>query len=140
MTIFAKFFHLRSVTEFWIYIWHASKMDTLQWLIYAKLIIAFTPNNFPIFPFWSHTSKYKIQANERLTKNFKKWSTIQFDVSDRSFIFFIPMSQAISFMNRSGACYFSHAPNKWRVCWCVRVLLHASNGEDWRLWLKSQCL
>ena len=36
-----------------------------------------------------------------------------------SFIFTIPMSQTISVINRSGACYFLHASNQWCLCWRV---------------------
>ena len=54
---------------------------------------------------------HKIQANERLTKIKEKWSTIKFDISDLSFIFFIPISQTMSVMN-SGSCYFSHVSNQ----------------------------
>ena len=75
--------------------------------------------------FWSDTWKYSIQANERSTKVKEKLSTIQFD------IFFIPMSQTVSILNRSGTCYFLHASNDWRVCWRVRVQSHASNGKVW---------
>ena len=60
--------------------------------------------------------------------------SIQFDVFDLSFIFFIALSQTISVINRSGACYFLHASNQWlvcwRVCWHVRMRLHTSNGKD----------
>ena len=63
--------------------------------IYSKLRI------FTLF--WSHTWKYNIQAEERLTKVKEKWSTIQFDIFDLSFIFYIPMSQTISAINRSVA-------------------------------------
>ena len=52
-----------------------------------------------------------IQANKGLTKVQEKWSTIQFDVFDLSFIFFVPMSQKVSVINRSGACYLIHASN-----------------------------
>ena len=54
----------------------------------------------------------------------------QFDVFDLSFNFFITMSQTISVINRSGACYFLHASNQRRAWWRVRVRLHASNGKD----------
>ena len=57
--------------------------------------------------------------------------TIQFDVFDLSFIFFIAMSQTISVINRIGACQFLNASNPWRVCWRVRVGLYASNENDW---------
>ena len=60
---------------------------------------------------WSHTLKYEIQANERLTKIKEKWSTIKFDISYLSFIFFILISQTMSVIN-SGSCYFSHASNQ----------------------------
>ena len=52
--------------------------------------------------FWSHTQKYTIKANERL----KKWSTIKFDILVLSLIFFVPMSQTISVINRSGTYFF----------------------------------
>ena len=71
--------------------------------IYSKLRI------FPLF--WSHTWKYNIQPNGSSAKVKKKLSIIQFDVFNLSFIFFIPMSQTTSVINRSGACYFLHASN-----------------------------
>ena len=78
-----------------------------------------------IFPwFWSHTWMYNIQANERLPKVKEKRSTIQFKVFNLSFSFFNPMFQTISAINRSGACYFSHPPNKWWMCWCVCAIAH----------------
>ena len=79
---------------------------------------------------WDHNSKYKIEANERLKKILKKLSTIQFDLW---------VSLFISVINRSGTCYFTHAPNQWHLCWCAHVLLHASNGEEW-LWTRIQNL
>ena len=59
--------------------------------IHSKLII------FSLF--WSHTWKYNIQVNEGLI-----------DVFVISFIF-ISMSQKVSAINKSGACYFLHASN-----------------------------
>ena len=41
------------------------------------------------------------------------------------------MSETISVTNRSGACYFLHASNKWRICWRERVRSHIK----WR-WLR----
>ena len=73
---------------------------------------------------WSHTWNCNIQANERLTKFKAKWSPIQFYVFNLSLIFFIPMSQTVSVINRSAACYFLHTPNWCFVC--------ASNGEDYQ--------
>ena len=76
-----------------------------------------------------HTWKYHIQANKRLIKVKEKWSTITFDVSVLSFIFFFPMYQTISVINRSGACYFLHSSNQWHVWWCVHIQLHVSNTK-----------
>ena len=48
-----------------------------------------------------------------------------------SFIFIISMSQTISVINRSGACYFLHASNWWRascVCACDRT--HQMNKTE----------
>ena len=53
----------------------------------------------------------EIQANERLTKVKEKSLTIKLGFFVLSFIFFVPMSQTISFINISGACYFLHASN-----------------------------
>ena len=88
---------------------YGSKRDTQEcW--YVKLIIVFTPKL--ISPsLWSHTLKCNIQANERLTKVKAKLSTIWFDIFDLSFIFFIPMSQTIYVIYRSGLCYFLQASN-----------------------------
>ena len=71
-------------------------------LIYAKLIIEFIPD--------LEFSPYLEVIHGIVT--FKlKMITIQLEVFDLSFIFFIAMSQTISFTNRSGACYFLHASN-----------------------------
>ena len=98
-------------------------------LIHAKLIIEFTPKNFPSS--WSHTCKYKTQTNERLANVKEKWSTIKFNVFVLSFIFFGPMSQTIKVINTSGTCYFLHASIQWHVCWCVCMQSHTSNQKDW---------
>ena len=47
--------------------------------------------------------------------------TIQFDVFDLSFIFFIAMSQTVSVINRSGACYFLHASNMVRWIYSAKL-------------------
>ena len=60
---------------------------------------------------WNH----HIQVNERLKKVKEKRSIIKFDTFILSFIFFVPMSQTISVINRFGTCYF----------------IHTSNGEDY---------
>ena len=75
--------------------------------------------------FWSHTWKYYIQANKRLTKVKEKWSTIQFC----SFILFIPVSQTIIVINRSGICYII-SMHQTSVYWLVHMQSHASNRED----------
>ena len=61
-----------------------SKRDTREYLLYIMLIIVFTQN-------FSLIWKYNIQAN---------------DAFALCFIFFIPMSQIISVIDRSGMCYF----------------------------------
>ena len=72
-----------------------------DFVIHSKLRI------FPLFG--SHTWKYNIQVNERLTKMKEKCSTIQFDIYDLSFSSFqCPRKQVI---NRSDTCYFLHASN-----------------------------
>ena len=58
--------------------------------------------------------------------------TIQLDVFNLSFKFFIAMSQTISVINKSGACYFLHESNKWHMCWHVHMQSHTSNGKDWK--------
>ena len=92
--------------------------------IYPKLIV-FTPNlQFSPYSKVIYTWQYKIQANERSTKINKKWLTIQCDVSDLSFIFFIPTSQTISVINRSDACHFSDASTSGAgagLCACNRI-------------------
>ena len=103
-------------------------VDTREgWYIRSWLYYPLQTKNFPLF--WSHSWKYDIQANDKLTKVKEKLSTIKFDVIVRSLIFFVPMSQTISVINISGACYFLHTSNSWCVCWRVRVRSHASNGE-----------
>ena len=74
---------------------------------------------FPIF--WSHSWKYNIQPNERLTKVKEKWSTFQFDLFDLSFVLFIPVFQTISVSGKCAcvcACYPMHQMEKtvWRDC------------------------
>ena len=103
-----------------------SKRYRLECLIYGKMIIVLTPNLklFPYSKVISHTRNNKIQANERSTKINETWSTIKFDVSDLSLIFFIPMSLTISVINRSGACYSLHESNWWHVYWCKRIQSH----------------
>ena len=59
-----------------------------------------------IFPWlWSHSWKYSIQPNERLTKVKEKWSTFQFGLFDLSFIFFTPCSTD-SLVSVLGSAYF----------------------------------
>ena len=41
-----------------------------------------------------------------LAKVKEKWSTTQSDVFGLALIFFIPRYQAVSVVNRSGACFF----------------------------------
>ena len=53
----------------------------------------------------------EIQANERLTKVKEKSLTIKLGFFVLSFVFFVPMSQTINFINISGVCYFLHASN-----------------------------
>ena len=66
---------------------YGSESNTPKCLRYAKLVIVFTTRLSIFSLFWSHTWKYKIQANEILTKIKEKWSTINFDISDLSFHF-----------------------------------------------------
>ena len=115
-----------------------SKRDTRERLMYAKLIILFTSNlEFPSYPFnlkkfWKKYSEVIHGSTTfKLIKRLKKKKiTVQFDVFKFSFTFFIAMVQTVSDINKSGACYFLHASNSWRVCWRVRVRSHASDGED----------
>ena len=72
-------------------------------LIYAKLIIAFPPN-----------LEFSPQS-EVIDGTTTFTLTIQFYVFVLSFIFFIPMSQKISVINRSGACLFT------ATLWAVAV-------------------
>ena len=64
-----------------------------------------------IFPYPNviHGSIDNIQANERLTRVKEKQSSTKLGVFVLSFIFFVPMYQIKSFINRSGTCYFLHA-------------------------------
>ena len=85
-----------------------------------------------IFPvLWSNAWKYNIQTKKRLTKVKEKWRTMQFDIFDLSFIFYIPVSQTVSLIKRSGTCYFLHVSNYWWVCWCVHIRPHVSNKTGW---------
>ena len=63
-----------------------------------------------IFPYSNniHGKIYNIQANERLTRVKEKQSTTKLRVFVLSFIFFAPIYQIESFINRSGTCYFLH--------------------------------
>ena len=84
-------------------------------------IVWYMPNwlslqTFPLFR--SHTWKYNIQANKTIIR---KMITIQFDVFDLSFIFFIAMSQTVIVINRSGACYFLHASNMVRWIYSAKL-------------------
>ena len=79
-----------------------------NWLEYSL-----QTKNFTLF--WSHMWNHHIQVNERLKKVKEKRSIIKFDTFILSFIFFVPMSQTISVINRFGTCYF----------------IHTSNGEDY---------
>ena len=117
-------------------------VDTREgWYIRNWLYYSLQTKNFPLF--WSHSWKYDIQANDKLTKVKEKLSIIKFDVFVRSFIFFVPMSQTISVINISGACYFLHTSNSWCVCWRVHVRSHASNGEGYSMsypFSQSNCM
>ena len=91
-----------------------------------------------IFPlFWSHTWKYSIQGNKRLTKVKEKWSTIQFDIFYFSFISNIPISQTISVISRSDTWYFLHASNyiaqiKWIRLHSLFGILSDRVTEQWQ--------
>ena len=70
----------------------------------------------------------------------EKWSTIKFDVFVLSFIFFVTMSQTISFINRSGACNLLHTSNSaYAMCVCKhtnqveKTVMHGLNSTF--LWL-----
>ena len=76
---------------------------------------------FPYSEFTHGSATFKLK---------KKWSTIDFDVSVLCFIFFIPLFQTISVINKNGTCYFLHASKSWCMCWHVHVRLHTSNEED----------
>ena len=102
LNIFAK----HSTLDVWQGSGEGIKRDTHKCLIYAKTDYSIHSKLTSLPLFWSNTWKYKTRANGRLTKIKEKWSTIQFDVSDLSFIIFIPMCQTISVINRSGMCFF----------------------------------
>ena len=116
LTIFTK----QSILEVWQGSGYASgsfklfcrgfNRDTREgWYMSNWLWYSLQTKNFPLFQ--CHTWKYNIQANERLTRVKEKQSTIKLDVFVLSFIFFVPMYQTKSFINRSGTCYFLHASN-----------------------------
>ena len=98
---------------------------------YMPNCIVFTLNLKFFHLFRSHTRKYNIHAfiHDRLAKVEEKWSTTKFDVFDLPFIFFIPMFQTKSAINRSSTCYFLHISNWWYKCYHVHMQLHAPNGE-----------
>ena len=87
-----------------------------------------------IFPLlWSNAWKYNIQTKKRLTKVKEKWRTMQFDIFDLSFIFYIPVSQTVSLIKRSGTCYFLHVSNYWWVCWCYAHTITCIK-QNWLAW------
>ena len=101
-----------------------------NWLQYSL-----KTKNFPLF--WSHTLKYNIQANERLTKVKEKWETIKFDVFVLSFIFFVPMFQTTSIINLSGKWYFLHASNSGTcagVCVCDQTYQMEKTSMQQSIW------
>ena len=124
--------------------------------IYGNIDICQTnytiPSALKFSPYSEVQWKYNIQVNERLTKVKEKWSTIQFDVL-YSFIFFIPMSQTISVINRSDMCSclylmcaiaHAHASTCATSLMCVKnsmyhfCLWHLSGTLEWKKWNKDQ--
>ena len=56
---------------------------------------------------WSHTGSTTFKNYWKVLTKFKeKWSTVRFDIFNLSFINFIPVSQTISVINRSGTSFF----------------------------------
>ena len=79
------------------------KFETCQtdYSIHSKLII------FPYSEVIHGSTTFKpTKGQQRLKKNDQL-----FDIFVLSFIFFVPMSQTISVINRNGACYFLQASN-----------------------------
>ena len=87
-----------------------SKKDTRERLIYAKLMIVFTPNVEFCF-YFEVIHGYNFQANERLKKNTEKWSTIWCFWSFFRFLY----------SNTSGNKYHKQ---KWRVLFftCIKLV------------------
>ena len=105
-----------------------------DWQMANWLEYSLQTKNFSLF--WSHTWKYDIEANERLTKVKEKWSTINVDVFVLSFIFFVPMAQTISVKNKIKKKIVAHAI----FCNCTyqedcqsQYLLHQNPGNDFDL-------
>ena len=86
---FCKTFPLRCLTGFWIHIFDLLLTDYLSCFVVVLREIHrkgdtcqkhySIHSKLRIFLFWSHTCKYNIQGNERLTKVKEKWWTISFD-------------------------------------------------------------
>ena len=91
------------------------KIDICQTYIRSKLRI------FPYSEFTHGSATFKLK---------KKWSIIDFDVSVLCFIFFIPLFQTISVINKNGTYYLLHASKPWGMCWNVHAQSHTSNEED----------
>ena len=78
-----------------------------------QLIIVFTPH-LKFLPYSEDIPYMKVQysSERKYNKDLKKKrSIIQFDAFDLCFILFIPMSQTVSVIDKTGACYFLHASN-----------------------------
>ena len=87
----------------------------MERLIYAKHIYSFQTKKFPLF--WSHTWNTTFKLKKR------QW-TIEFDVFVLCFIFFMPLSQTISVINRNGNAIFYMHQNSGAcasICKCDRT-------------------
>ena len=105
-TIFFFFFERRE-SDFQLF-WCGSWRNTRKSLLYARVMIVFTPNwEFFRYSEVIHgTTTFNLtEGRQRLKKNYQLFNLM--------FLIFLSfsLSQTISVINRSGACYFLHASN-----------------------------
>ena len=57
-----------------------------------------------------------------------------------SFIFFIPLSQTVSVINKNGTCYFLDTSNKWHVIYIYIYIVVVQLLEKFKRWFYSDLL
>ena len=93
-------------------------------MIYAKLIIVFTPN-LAFSPYLKSFLEVHHLKWWEVNKVKEKWSTIQCDIFDLSFISFIPMSHT-KCLEVARVIFCMHQTSGK----CAGMGSHTSNGED----------